>query len=215
MIYRPLFVYFTILDYNESQEIEMSGVSALKKHLRPGQVYRRSDLTKWSNAVDRHLQTLVSKGDVQKLAGGVYYCPKRTSFGAAPPEDEDLVRAFLKDDHFYMASLNAYNSLGVGTTQLYNERLVYNSKRDGHHVLNGRQFYFIKRPYFPSKSSQEFLLVDLVNNLHLLAEDKDLLVNNVKKKSMEMDRAKLMRAVNAYAGARTKAFFKDLFARLQ
>lgn len=30
-------------------------------------------------------------------------------------KDETLIRAFLKDDHFYMASLNAYNSLGVGT----------------------------------------------------------------------------------------------------
>lgn len=192
----------------------MSGAGTLKKHLRPGQVYRRSDLVKWSNAVDRHLQVLVGRGDVQKLAGGVYYCPKKTSFGNAPPEDEELVRAFLKDDRFYIASLNAYNALGVGTTQLYNEKLVYNFKRDGHQVLNGRQFYFIKRPYFPAQSSQEFLLVDLVNNLHLLAEDRGLVVKNVQQKSLEMERSKMMKAVKAYAGVRAKTFFRDLFEGL-
>lgn len=187
----------------------MTAVTALKKHLKPGRVYRRADLTKWSSAVDRHLHMLVSAGDVQKLDGGVYYYPKKTSFGNAPPEDEELVRAFLKDDRFYIASLNAYNTLGVGTTQLYNERLVYNCKRDGHQVLNGHKFYFIKRPYFPMQSSQEFLLVDLVNNLHLLAEDKELVTKNVQKKALEMEKSKLVKAVNAYAGARAKAFFGD------
>jgi len=182
----------------------------LKKHLRPGQVYRRSDLAKWSNAIDRHLQQLVKEGTVQKLSGGVYYYPEKTSFGDAPPEDETLVRAFLKDDKFYIASLNAYNSLGVGTTQLYNEKLVYNYRRDGRHMLNGRPFYFIKRPRFPAKSSQEFLLVDLMNNLHFLAEDKEAVLKSVAEKAQAMDRPKLMRAVHAYAGARTRNFFETL-----
>ena len=190
----------------------MRKTNELKKHLRPGQVYRRSDLTKWSSAVDRHLQQLVKGGTVQKLSGGVYYYPEKTSFGDAPPEDETLVRAFLKDDHFFIASLNAYNSLGVGTTQLYNEKLVYNYKRDGRHTLNGRPFYFLKRPRFPAKSSQEFLLVDLMNNLHFLAEDKEEVLKRVAEKAQDMDKSKLMRAVNSYAGARTKNFFENLFS---
>ncbi len=113
----------------------MLKITELKKHLHPGQVFRRSDLTKWSNAVDRHLQKLVKDGTINKLSGGIYYYPHKSSFGDVPPEDETLVRAFLKDDRFYIASLNAYNSLGVGTTQLYNEKLVYNYKRDGRHTL--------------------------------------------------------------------------------
>jgi len=189
----------------------MSALDKLRKHLRPGRVYRRSDLMQWSNAVDRHLQQLVKEGAVQKLSGGVYYCPEKTSFGDVPPAEEVLVRAFLKDDHFYIASLNAYNSLGVGTTQLYNERLVYNYKRDGRHSLNGRPFYFLKRPRFPAKSTQEFLLVDLVNNLHFLAEDREKLQENIEKKALAMDRKKLMKAVSNYAGARTKTFFEGVF----
>ena len=189
----------------------MSKADELKKHLRPGVVYRRSELAKWSKSIDRHLQQLVQEGVLQKIAGGVYYCPQATAFGKLPPDDEVLVRAFLKDDHFYIASLNSYNSLGVGTTQLYNEKLVYNTKRDGRHTLNGRHFYFIKRPHFPVKSSQEFLLIDLMNNLHLLAEDKESVVRHVAKKARTMDKSKLMRTVHGYAGARTQSFFEKLF----
>jgi hypothetical protein len=189
----------------------MSKADELKKHLRPGHVYRRSVLAKWSKSIDRHLQQLVQAGVLQKLSGGVYYCPQATAFGNLPPDDETLVRAFLKDDHFYIASLNSYNSLGVGTTQLYNEKLVYNTKRDGRHTLNGRHFYFIKRSRFPAKSSQEFLLIDLMNNLHLLAEDKESVVRHVAKKARTMDKSKLMKTVQGYAGARTQSFFEKLF----
>ena len=189
----------------------MSKLKELKKHLRPGHVYRRAELAMHSKSVDRHLQELVKDGVLQKLSGGVYYYPKKTSFGDAPPEDEKLVRTFLKDDNFYLTSLNAYNSLGVGTTQLYNEKLVYNHKRDGRHTLNGRNYYFLKRPRFPKKSSQEFLLVDLMNNLDFLAEDKEEVRNNVAEKALSMDKSKLLKTAHEFGGVRTKSFFEKLF----
>ena len=189
----------------------MSKADELKKHLQPGQVYRRSDLAKWSKAVDRNMQQLVQQGELQKLSGGVYYCPKTTAFGNLPPEDAVLVRAFLKDDHFYIASLNSYNALGVGTTQLYNEKLVYNYRRDGQHTLNERHFYFLKRPRFPSESTPAFLIVDLVNNIHLLDEDKERILGNVAVKARSMDRSQLMRSVDLYAGSRARSFFEKLF----
>jgi len=189
-----------------------NAVSQLKRHLRPGQVYRRADLARHSNAVDRHLQMLVEDNTLQKLRNGVYYYPKKASFGVIPPDDKKLVRAFLKDENFYIASLNAYNALGVGTTQLYNERLVYNHKRDGRFTLAGRPFFFVKRPRFPKTASPEFLLVDLMNNLDFLAEDKEKLKENVARKARSMGKQKLMKAVRDYAGARTKKFFEGVFA---
>ena len=39
----------------------MKALEELKKHLKPGQVYRRSGLEQWSNAVDRHLKQLVEE----------------------------------------------------------------------------------------------------------------------------------------------------------
>jgi len=84
----------------------MTKLEELKRHLRPGRVYRREDLAQWSNAVDRHLKQLVSEGTLTKLAGGLYLYPKATVFGQAPPEDDKLVETFLKDDRFLLASPN-------------------------------------------------------------------------------------------------------------
>ena len=185
----------------------MTKLQELKKHLRPGQVYRREDLMRWSNAVDRHLKQLVSDGTLTKLAGGLYLYPKQTVFGKAPPEDEKLVETFLKDDRFLLASPNAYNSLGVGTTQLYDKTVVYNHKRHGNFALGGRKFDFRVKPSFPRTLSREFLLVDLVNNLDRLAESKNEVLARVKERVASYDAPRLQRAARDYGNVRTKKFF--------
>ncbi len=73
----------------------MRTLDQVEKHLHPGAVYRRSDLEKWSKAVDRHLQQLQKKGVLTKLSGGLYYYPKKTVFGEAPANDQVLVASFL------------------------------------------------------------------------------------------------------------------------
>lgn len=116
----------------------------MRKQLKRGKVYRREDLSQYSNAVDRHLAQLVTEGMLEKIAEGMYYYPKQSIFGPVPPEDEVLVRSFLKDDRFLLTSPNTYNALRLGTTQLYNKRIVYNHKRHGEVDLNGRKFFFHK-----------------------------------------------------------------------
>jgi hypothetical protein len=185
----------------------MRRLNDVKKHLRPGGVYRRSDLARWSNAVDRHLRSLLKEGTLTKLAGGLYYCPKKTAFGEAPAEDEKLVQGFLKDSKFLLSSPNAFNTLGVGTTQLYNETVVYNHKRHGHFDLGGRVFDFRRKQAFPSSLSEEFLLVDLLNNLERLAEDRDELLDRVQQKAAGVNAPALKRAVRNYGGVRAKNFF--------
>jgi hypothetical protein len=186
----------------------MTKLQELKRHLRPGQVYRREDLAQWSNAVDRHLKQLVSEGRFTKLAGGLYLYPKETAFGKAPPEDGKLVGTFLKDDRFLLASPNAYNSLGVGTTQLYDKTVVYNRKRHGTFFLGGRKFDFRVKPSFPRTLSREFLLVDLVNNLDRLAESKKEVLARVKEHVASYDVPRLQRAAREYGNVRTKKFFR-------
>ncbi len=185
----------------------MNAFLELKKHLKPGQVYRRGDLEQWSTAVDRHLKQLVEDGTLQKMSQGLYYYSAKASFGPVPPEDEKLVRAFLKSDDFLLASPNLYNSLGVGTTQLYNTRFVYNHKRHGQFVLGGKEFDFRLKHKFPRELSKEFLFVDLLNNLNELAEDRDNLLKSVKEKVLEEPQSQMKRTVNAYAGERTKSLF--------
>lgn len=187
----------------------MSKLAELKKHLRPGRVYRRADLAPWSNAVDRHLKELVSDGTLTKLAGGLYYCPKETVFGKAPAEDRELVARFLKDDRFLMASPNVYNRLGVGTTQLYDKTVVYNHKRHGEFALGGRTFDFRVKPTFPKALSKEFLLVDLVNNVDRLAESREQVLDHVKAQARTNNTPQLHRAVRDYGNERTKKFFSQ------
>jgi hypothetical protein len=180
----------------------------LKRHLKPGNVYRRADLARWSTSVDRHLKQLVERGTLKKLSGGLYAFPKETAFGLAPASDKEVVGAFLKDDQFLLASPNAYNSLGVGTTQLYDRTVVYNHKRHGEFQLGNRKFAFRVKPRFPKSLTKEFLLVDLVNNVDQLAEAKDEVLKRVVERAVSSDRRRLHQAVRAYGNERTKKFFE-------
>jgi len=190
----------------------MARLNELKANLKPGQVYRRTDLTKWSKSVDRHLDILVKEGTLNKLAQGVYHYPKATAFGAAPAEEEKLVRSFLKDDRFLLTSPDTYNGLQVGTTQLYNKRVVYNHKRHGDFRLGNRTFSFRVKPHFPKKLTPEFLIVDLLNNLETLAEDRQEVLKNVALKVKRMNTQKLARSVVDYGSVKTKKLLQPLLA---
>ncbi len=185
----------------------MSALNLLKTRLVEGKLYRRHDLLGWSNAVDRHLNQLVKKKILTKLSGGLYYYPKKTIFGAAPPTDSSLIFSFLKDKNFLVFSYNSYNTLGLGITQLYNETIVYNYKRHGEFKLGNRNFNFIRKSNFPLKINPEFLLVDLVNNINKLAENKEILLKKVLKKAKNMDLKKLSSAVLKYGNVRSIKFF--------
>lgn len=182
----------------------MSALDDLKKRLRPGQAYRRKDLAQWSNAVDRHLQQLLEEGRLKKVSGGVYMAPRKTRFGAASAAPEELVGSFLHDDRFLLVSPNAYNGLGVGTTQLYNKPVVYNHKRHGEFELNGRAYDFRRRASFPKSVSEEFLLVDLLHNLNRLAEDQGAVRERALARARQMDRKRLTKAVYHYDLARVR-----------
>ena len=188
----------------------MSTLEEVKKHLRPGQVYRRADLTKWSRSVDRHLSQLVTDDTLVKLRQGVYLCPKQSRFGKVPANPEKLVRVFLKDDDFLLTSPNDYNALGVGTTQLYNLRVVYNHKRHGKFELGGQTFDFRIKPRYPKKVTPEFLLVDILNNLENLAEDRHEVLKRVKMKLPDMDSKRLRSAVKRFAKLSTKKHLENL-----
>jgi hypothetical protein len=188
----------------------MSRLQQLKRQLKPGEVYRRTELANWSKSVDRHLDELVQEGTLQKLSQGLYYYPKESAFGKTPPDENMLVESFLKDHRFLLTTPNIYNSLGVGTTQLYNERTVYNHKRHGEFKLGNKTFQFKIKPHFPKKITPEFLLVDLVNNLESLAEDSSEVLKKVADKVEVMDKKKLKHSVVEYGSVKAKKLFAPL-----
>jgi hypothetical protein len=182
----------------------------LKRHLRPGRVYRREDLLPWSRSVDRHLKELTTEGTLQKLRNGLYYFPRKFEFGKAPAGEYELVRAFLKSDNFVVISLNAYNQLRLGTTQLYNKRVVYNQKRHGAFLLGNRMFTFERRYNVPKQLTPEFLLVDLVNQLDQLSENRDQVLSRVRDKAIKMNAKRLLRAVSLYGKYSTQKKFRQM-----
>ncbi len=188
----------------------MNRLEVLKSRLKQGRVYRREDMIEWSNAIDRHLEKLVEESVLEKLAQGLYYVPKISAFGKVPPDEDVLVRGFLKDDRFLLVSPNSYNSLGVGTTQLYNKKVVYNHKRHGIFKLGNREFDFQRKYDFPTKITQEFLLVDLVNNLDELAEDRAIVLNKVLSKAKQLPTQKLKLAITKYGSVKAKKLFKEV-----
>ena len=181
----------------------------LADELKAGHVYRREDLARLSNAVDRHLRELVSMGKLQKLAQGLYHAPKQSNFGPLPPADDLVVKGFLRDKEFLVFSPSSYNAVGLGTTQLYNRTLVYNHKRHGVFRLGNRQFDFRVKPRFPKKLSREFLYVDLLNNLDELAEDRDEVLNQAHRKLPSFDLNRLKDAVDSYGNMTTRKRFRE------
>jgi len=188
----------------------MKRLDIVKEHLKPGLVYHRADLIEWSTSVDRHLQELVKEGALEKLSGGIYYVPKQSAFGKVPANEQDLVKAFLKDHRFVIMSPNDYNALGVGTTQLYKERRVYNYRRHGDFRLGNRTFRFIRKPYVPGKVTKEFLLVDLVNNIKSLAEDQPILLESIKKRAGEMNPHRLKQLARDFGTISTRKLLDPL-----
>lgn len=187
-----------------SAEPDRGAKAQLAGTLRAGRVYRREDLVPFSRAVDRHLRELVDGGQLTKLAPGLYYAPRNSTFGALPPDDGELVAAFLRDKDFLLFSPSAYNSAGLGTTQLYNRTLVYNHKRHGVFKLGNRQFDFRMKPRFPKKLTPEFLFVDALNNVGELAEDKAEVLARGRGRAASFDRQRLQRTVESYGSVATK-----------
>ncbi len=62
----------------------------------------------------------------------------------------------------------------------------------------------------PRQLSPEFLLVDLVNKLGDLAEDRDAVLSRIREKAKDMDPKKLSRAVSLYGKDSTQKKFREM-----
>jgi len=188
----------------------MKNSEKLKDSMRPGSVYRRQELDGFSTAVDRDLKKLVKSGAVRKLAYGLYYRPQKNARRDAPADERGLIQAFLKTDDFLMTSHNDFSDLGLGLARIHDDHLVYNHKRSGDFALGGRRFKFRIVPAFPKKSSKEYLLVDLLNNLRHAPGDAALVLQNLKSRLAEFDEDNLQKNLDRYGRPAAKAVIKRI-----
>lgn len=190
--------------------MKSTAAQRIKDEMKPGQVYRTQELRPFSNNLARDLEKLVVSKELVRAAPGLYYQPKMTKVGPLPASQEELVRAFLNDGDFLLTSLDDYNPLGLGLTQLYNEAIVYNRKRHGRFVLDGRRFSFRRPRNFPPRLSKEFLYVDVLNNKDELFEDTSRLETLVAKKVRELDERKIISMAKNYGKVSIRKFFDQL-----
>ena len=132
-------------------------------HLQSGRVYRTRDLTRWSANAPRLARRLVDQGDLVPLAHGLFAHPKQGRFGAVPPLDEEIMRAFLDDGPFVFTGPERWNALGLGTTATLAVPLVYNTKRSGTFTFGNRRFV-LRRVAFPHNPPPEWFVVDLLEH---------------------------------------------------
>jgi hypothetical protein len=155
----------------------------------------------------------VEDGTLKKVGPGLYLRPEKNKWGEAPADANSLVTSFLKDDRFLLYSYNSYNSLGLGTTQLYSNTIVYNHKRHGKFKLGNNTYDFRMKPNFPEKFTKENLLVDMLNNLSELAEDEEKILSTLRKKIPSFNRREVENAGKLYGKVKTKKLIKELYGK--
>ena len=131
--------------------------------LEPGRVYRTRDLKAWGINAPRLAKRLVQEGKLVPLAHGLFAYPKNGRFGAVPPSDKELMRAFLEGTPFVFTGSEHWNALGLGTTAVFASPLVYNTKRSGTFNFGGRRFV-LRRVAFPENPPLEWFVVDLLEH---------------------------------------------------
>lgn len=197
---------------------KMNTLLNLRAYLEKGHVYRRKELvecfdkkgTTYSSSVDRYLRLLLKNGILKKLQNGMYFSPSMSVFGEVPPDEHSMLEKFLKDDCFVAYNFNDFNMLGLGTTQLYNRRVVFNRKRHGEYQLGGRTYFFRRWREAPRKLTREFLVVELLNQLSNLAEDREKILIVLRKKLNTFDEKSLEKHVKRYGTYSTQLKFKEL-----
>ena len=80
-----------------------------------------------------------------------------------PPDDNEMMRAFLDGGPFVFTGPGHWNVLGLGSTAVYALPLVYNTKRSGVFHLGGRS-YMLRRVAFPARPSPEWYVIDLLEH---------------------------------------------------
>ena len=193
--------------------MRLMSADKLYKQMKERRVYRREELSAFSTAVDRNLKELVKDGRVHKAAAGLYYRPKNSKWGQVPPNANELVRAFLRTDDFYLTSTNSFNLLPLGFTQLSNVAVVYNTKRVGRFRLNGLIFDF-RRPghRYPDKFSEEFLYIDLLNNLDKVPEYSKDLDHKLKAALKKFPSKKLEKSAMYFGTRKAQLKLKELLS---
>lgn len=177
--------------------------------LEAGRVYRTRDLAAWSANAPRLARRLVLQGVLVPLAYGLFAHPKQGRFGAVPPADDELMRAFLDGSPFVFTGPDRWNALGLGSTAVFAAPLVYNTKRSGTFELGGRRFV-LRRVAFPENPPPEWFVVDLLEHADQAGASRADLTAALARSAFDRDRLEEM--AKRYGTKATQALVKRALA---
>ena len=134
---------------------------AAQPEFEPGRLYRTRDLRRWSANPTRLAKRFVREDKLRQAAHGLFYVPVPSRFGAAPPSETEVLRAFFAGSPFLISGPPKWNALGLGATAMFAATLVYNTKRTGEFTFDRRR-YLMRRVLFPENPVPEYFVVDLL-----------------------------------------------------
>ena len=137
--------------------------AAAQPELEPGRAYRTREFRRWSANPTRLARRLVGEGKLRVAAHGLFYAPITSRFGQAPASETELLRVFLDDNPFVLTGPPRWNALGLGTTAMFAATLVYNTRRTGDFIFDGRRF-LLRRVLFPENPPAEWFVIDLLQH---------------------------------------------------
>lgn len=178
--------------------------------LLANQVYRTKHFAQWGKNPARLAQRLVGEGKLLELARGLYYVPGRSRFGAVPPSEDAVLRAFLESDDYVVTGPPAWNTLGLGATAMFTATLVYNRKRSGEFILGGRTFW-LRRVAFPAHPPREWFAIDLIEHQGMGGADADALRTGLRRELRDgrLDIAKLSEMAETFGSKATQALVRQ------
>jgi hypothetical protein len=180
-------------------------MAPVQPQLEEGRVYRTRDLARWSANASRLAKRLVREGRLEKLGHGLYACPRQSKFGPVPPDDAELMRAFLNGGPFVFTGPERWNPLGLGSTALFAVGLVYNTKRSGTFTL-GRRRYMLRRVAFPPNPPLEWFAVDLFEHAEMAGASRKELASALPHAVERgvLDRNRLLEMASRYGTKATR-----------
>ncbi len=183
---------------------------------RPGAVYRTRDLRRWTRNPARLAKKAVEAGELVKLTGGLYGCPRRSKFGALPPSDESIMKVFLDGAPFVFTGPERWNQLGLGSTARFASRLVYNTKRSGEFLFGNKRFV-LRRVRFPRRPSPEWFVVDLLEHHGMAGVELDVLEENLAAalRLGRFDAEELVRMAELFSTQSTQALVERTLVAAQ
>lgn len=175
---------------------------------------------RYQPALAKALSRLVLQGELQKIAKGKYYIPKKTVFGTLKPADSELVKDFLEQDGKtvgYITGTTAFASMGL-TTQISSSILIGTNKYRRPLTRNGVKISFLLQENVITPSNITLLRIldalRLIKKIPATSPDESVMnISKVIKTLPEEDRqelAKLSLVYTPYVRALLGAIYEEM-----